>query len=199
MFSPGILQPMPPPSRLRRYIPGFSAAWRRTKALFAETILPFASRSRRKGELSQSAEKTSHEEDAMVGKKEEGKRGWGLRPGGGGTKTEVYLSRGWKRGTKGEWGGIRRNETEEGEEREEGSEPRDPSAKGSYYNKFVGGLRSGNNSELRVTLRMCLSLLLFKWEWKATSCAGCDLHLRRFFCFSSFRDAVFPCFCCERR
>lgn len=53
----------------------------------------------------------------------------------------------------------------------------DPPAKGSYYNKFVGDLRSGNNSELRVTLRMCLSLLLFKWEWKATSCAGCDLHL----------------------
>lgn len=57
---------------------------------------------------------------------------------------------------------------------------RDPPAKGSYYNKFVGDLRSGNNSELRVTLRMCLSLLLFKWEWKATSCAGCDLHLSLF-------------------
>lgn len=59
----------------------------------------------------------------------------------------------------------------------------DPPAKGSYYNKFVGDLRSGNNSELRVTLRMCLSLLLFKWEWKATSCAGCDLCIpaTRFF------------------
>lgn len=50
-------------------------------------------------------------------------------------------------------------------------------SKGSYYNKFVGGLRSGNNSELRATLRMCLSLLLFKWKWKATSCNGCDLYL----------------------
>lgn len=58
------------------------------------------------------------------------------------------------------------------------SELRDPPAKGSYYNKFVGGLRSGNNSELRATLRMCLSLLLFKWKWKVTSCNGCDLYLR---------------------
>lgn len=64
--------------------------------------------------------------------------------------------------------------------REEEGVVRDPPAKGSYYNKFVGDLRSGNNSELRVTLRMCLSLLLFKWEWKATSCAGCDLHLSLF-------------------
>lgn len=47
---------------------------------------------------------------------------------------------------------------------------RSTGSKGSYYNKFVGGLRSGNNSELRATLRMCLSLLLFKWKWKATSC-----------------------------
>lgn len=70
---------------------------------------------------------------------------------------------------------------EEEGRREEGE--RDPPAKGSYYNKFVGDLRSGNNSELRVTLRMCLSLLLFKWEWKATSCAGCDLHLS---------DSLFP-------
>lgn len=59
-------------------------------------------------------------------------------------------------------------------------ELRDPRAgsEGSYYNKFVGGLRSGNNSELRATLRMCLSLLLFKWKWKATSCNGCDLYPR---------------------
>jgi len=66
------------------------------------------------------------------------------------------------------------------EDVEEVGELRDPRAgsKGSYYNKFVGGLRSGNNSELRATLRMCLSLLLFKWKWKATSCNGCDLCLR---------------------
>lgn len=54
---------------------------------------------------------------------------------------------------------------------------RSTGSKGSYYNKFVGGLRSGNNSELRATLRMCLSLLLFKWKWKATSCNGRDLYL----------------------
>lgn len=54
---------------------------------------------------------------------------------------------------------------------------RSTGSKGSYYNKFVGGLRSGNNSELRATLRMCLSLLLFKWKWKATSCNGRGLYL----------------------
>lgn len=70
------------------------------------------------------------------------------------------------------------DETTVAERDEEPSELRDPPAKGSYYNKFVGGLRSGNNSELRATLRMCLSLLLFKWKWKATSCNGCDLYLR---------------------
>lgn len=70
------------------------------------------------------------------------------------------------------------DETTVAERDEELSELRDPPAKGSYYNKFVGGLRSGNNSELRATLRMCLSLLLFKWKWKATSCNGCDLYLR---------------------
>lgn len=53
---------------------------------------------------------------------------------------------------------------------------RSTGSEGSYYNKFVGGLRSGNNSELRATLRMCLSLLLFKWKWKATSCNGHDLY-----------------------
>lgn len=70
------------------------------------------------------------------------------------------------------------DETTVAERDEEPGELRDPPAKGSYYNKFVGGLRSGNNSELRATLRMCLSLLLFKWKWKATSCNGCDLYLR---------------------
>lgn len=59
-----------------------------------------------------------------------------------------------------------------GERRRPERAARSAGSKGSYYNKFVGGLRSGNNSELRATLRMCLSLLLFKWKWKATSCNG---------------------------
>lgn len=98
-----------------------------------------------------------------------------------GVETE---QRGTERGTK----AAERTETEK----------RDPPAKGSYYNKFVGDLRSGNNSELRVTLRMCLSLLLFKWEWKATSCAGCDLHLRLAFSASIptyYLFSVFSRFC----
>lgn len=82
--------------------------------------------------------------------------------GGGANKDEGYGN-----------DGARAAEVYEGR-----SELRDPLAEGSYYNKFVGGLRSGNNSELRATLRMCLSLLLFKWKWKATSCNGCDLYLR---------------------
>lgn len=64
-----------------------------------------------------------------------------------------------------------------GERRRSERAARSAGSKGSYYNKFVGGLRSGNNSELRATLRMCLSLLLFKWKWKATSCNGRDLYL----------------------
>lgn len=64
-----------------------------------------------------------------------------------------------------------------GERRRSERAARSAGSKGSYYNKFVGGLRSGNNSELRATLRMCLSLLLFKWKWKATSCNGHDLYL----------------------
>lgn len=87
-----------------------------------------------------------------------------------------------RRGTR-RGGSGRRTETEK----------RDPPAKGSYYNKFVGDLRSGNNSELRVTLRMCLSLLLFKWEWKATSCAGCDLHLRLAFSASNHSPSSSLC------
>lgn len=107
-----------------------------------------------------SGKKNEPEEDAM---EENGEKI--MVAGGGGTKTEVFLSPGMRaedeRVKRGERRRIRRKRTGRTEKRKE-SEPRDPPAKGSYYNKFVGGLRSGNNSELRVTLRMCLSLLLFK-------------------------------------
>jgi len=85
-----------------------------------------------------------------------------------------------KRRRRRRWRRLRRWKTLNRGGGEGGGELRDPRAgsKGSYYNKFVGGLRSGNNSELRATLRMCLSLLLFKWKWKATSCNGCDPYLR---------------------
>lgn len=88
-------------------------------------------------------------------------------------------------------GGVNKDEGGRVTEVYEGrSELRDPPAEGSYYNKFVGGLRSGNNSELRATLRMCLSLLLFKWKWKATSCNGCDLYLRVFLLLSLFLSLI---------
>lgn len=147
MFSSGYCR--------NRYHP--RGAWSRN-ALFAETILPFASRPRRKGASSPRAARRGRDARKNGG-------GRGLRDAVGGTRTRKPFSSTSGRGENEEerrrgWYGIRR--------------------KGSYYNKFVGDLRSGNNSELRVTLRMCLSLLLFKWEWKATSCAGCDLHLSLF-------------------
>lgn len=150
MFSSGYCR--------NRYHP--RGAWRRN-ALFAETILPFASRPRRKGASSPRA----------------ARRGRDARKNGGRRRERIT----WRRWRDEDEETVLFNLGKRRERRREEEEVvRDPPAKGSYYNKFVGDLRSGNNSELRVTLRMCLSLLLFKWEWKATSCAGCDLHLSLF-------------------
>lgn len=139
------------------------------------TILPFAWR--------------LHDEKQVLPR--EGERGHRYK----GWILEAHIQGGWRgrsvwcAGQEAEWkSGGSVNKYEETTRRQwktlteglgEEGELRDPHAhsKGSYYNKFVGGLRSGNNSELRATLRMCLSLLLFKWKWKATNCNGCDLYL----------------------
>lgn len=163
MFSPGILQLMLPSPSASSVIPEFLRRVAKNEHIIRGNDPPFrlaATKKRGGGLLSLQWKKNEPEEDAM---EENGEKI--MVAGGGGTKTEVFLSPGMRaedqRVKRGERRRIRRKRTGRTEKRKE-SEPRDPPAKGSYYNKFVGGLRSGNNSELRVTLRMCLSLLLFK-------------------------------------